>query len=229
LLGGEAGGETEKQLDRLAAEGHPVMVLKLEDKSDVGGEFFRWEMATAIACALLKVNAFDQPDVQAAKDKAKALLRKVLEGEKLKAPSGLESLRAAFGSLREGDYIALLAFVPDQPEIRRKLIALRRELHGFTKRAVTLGFGPRYLHSTGQLHKGGPDSGVFIVVTQAATENLPIPGEKFGFGDLLLAQAMGDLEALRARKRRVTHLELPDLSAKSLDDFCAEAKQAAQL
>lgn len=208
--------ELEKKLEALRDAEHPALAFTIKDPSDLGAEFFRWEFATALACALLKVNAFDQPDVQSAKDKAKSLLKKLEAGEKITPPKTESDLGAFWEDLNEGAYIGILAFLPDRAEIKNALQDLQLSLRDLTGKAVTLGLGPRYLHSTGQLHKGGPDSGVFLFITTKHAEDLAIPGEKYGFRDLERAQAIGDLEALVASGRRVLHLELESLSAESL-------------
>lgn len=211
-----------KKRQALRDAGHPVLELTLKDPYDLGGEFFRWEFATALACALLKVNAFDQPDVQSAKDSAKEILRKRESGEDASLPRPETDLGVFWEDLEENVYIGILAFLPDRSEIRKELESLRaglRELTGGC--AVTLGFGPRYLHSTGQLHKGGPNSGVFILITARHAEDVAIPGESYGFRTLERAQAIGDLEALRSKGRRVLHFELEDLSDESLKGLSA--------
>jgi len=223
---GNADPGLTKKLQALRDAGYPVLVLHLKEAYDLGAEFFRWEFATALSCALLKVNAFNQPDVQAAKDKTKTLLKKSEQGEKILAPKSETDLDAFWNELGDHDYIGILAFLPDREEIKKELQGLQLELRHLTKKAVTLGLGPRYLHSTGQLHKGGPNSGVFILITARHAEELPIPGEKYGFKTLEWAQAIGDLEALKSKGRRVVHLELEDLSVESLKDLSAVIKNS---
>ncbi len=215
-----------RRLGGLEEAGHPVLIFKMKEKTDLGAEFFRWEMATAIACALLKVNAFDQPDVQAAKDSTKVILKKVEGGGKLSVIESSTSLESLRELIDPEDYIGILAFLPDRPEIKNKLLDLQAAIRDLTKKAVTLGIGPRYLHSTGQLHKGGPNTGIFILITAAHAGDLAVPGDKFSFAELELAQATGDLEALEQKGRRVVHVRLPDLSPESLDSLCAGIKSA---
>ncbi len=218
LSDSEEGRHLEKRLEAFQKQGHPVLTLKIKDERDLGAEFFRWEMATAIACALMKINAFDQPDVQAAKDRAKALLKSVESGKTLDLKPSEISAEAFESCLKSDDYVAILAFLPDQEMLRGKLNELRFHIRNRTKLAVTLGLGPRYLHSTGQLHKGGPNIGAFLLMTVQHTEDLPIPGEKYSFGQLESAQALGDFEALHAKGRRVFHLRLEDLSETHLTE-----------
>lgn len=219
--------DLNEKFSEVKETGHPGLAFNLASPEDLGGEFFRWEMATAIACSLLKINAFDQPDVQAAKDRTNALLKRLDSGHSLsvpKEPAG--SLEAFWESLKTGDYVGILAFLPDRPPIRLALTKLQTEIRRSTKAAVTLGFGPRYLHSTGQLHKGGPDNGAFLVLTAEPENDLPVPGEKYTFGQLELAQALGDLEALRLRDRRVVHLQLKDLSGAEIEKMFDHVKSA---
>lgn len=220
--------KTEKRLKQLADAGHPVLIYSIDDKHALGAEFFRWEMATAIACALLKVNAFDQPDVQSAKEKTKAILKSVESGAKLEPRFSNRDLGVFWDNAEPGDYAALLVFLPDRPAIREKLETLRIAVRDKTKLAVTLGFGPRYLHSTGQLHKGGPNNGIFLLVTAAHAEDLPISSEKYGFVQLELAQAMGDFEALESKGRWVHHVRLNTADEAGLDAFCDEVKKALE-
>jgi hypothetical protein len=166
--------------------------FRVDDPYEVGQEFFRWEFATAVAGSILGINPFDQPDVQAAKDKTSEILSR--GGEPSVAPEGdLDELLAQGG---EGDYVSVQAFVDPAREAELEPILERARATG---RPVAVGLGPRYLHSTGQLHKGGPDTGVFVQVVDDLGEELPIPGRPFGFRTLIAAQAAGDYEALKER------------------------------
>jgi glucose-6-phosphate isomerase len=211
FLDGVDNQELEQKLDVLSKAGHPVLILRIRDLLDLGAEFFRWEMATAIACALLKINAFDQPDVQAAKDKAKALLKKMGQGQKLEVKNAVLDLKQFCAELNEGDYVGILAFLPYKEQALTKLKTLAAKIREASGKAVTLGMGPRYLHSTGQLHKGGPAGGNFILVTGSHSQDAAVPGESYSFGELELAQAVGDLEALEAAGRRVVCVKFEDL------------------
>jgi hypothetical protein len=174
------------------------------DPYDIGAEFFRWEFATAVAGSILGINPFDQPDVQAAKDRTAHILQRSGEVE-LEPESSVEELLAL---AREGDYVAILAFVdPARAPELEPLVERARE----TGCVVTFGLGPRYLHSTGQLHKGGPNTVLALQVVDDVGEELEIPGRDFGFRRLIAAQAVGDLEALKERGRRVCRVRLEDL------------------
>ena len=175
--------------------------FRVDDPYEVGQEFFRWEFATAVAGSILGINPFDQPDVQAAKDKTNELLSR--GGEPSVEPEGdLDELLAGAG---EGDYVAILAFVDPAREAELAPLVERARATG---RPVSVGLGPRYLHSTGQLHKGGPDSGLFVQVVDDLGEELPIPCKPFGFRTLIAAQAAGDFEALKERGRRIVRVSL---------------------
>ena len=218
--------EFEARLNLLAAAGHPVLILTMRDAYDLGAEFFRWEYATAVACSLLKINAFDQPDVQAAKNSAKAILKKLEETGELPVRQTEISLDNFWENADTGNYVAVLAFLPDRREVKARLGQLIGKIRNSTKLAATLGFGPRYLHSTGQLHKGGANNGIFILITAAHTEDLPVPGEKYSFAQLELAQAMGDFEALETKGRWLVHLRAENDTEKSLNDVCEKIEAA---
>jgi transaldolase/glucose-6-phosphate isomerase len=178
--------------------------VRVSDPYEVGQEFFRWEFATALAGSILGINPFDQPNVQEAKDRTGAILEQG-EDVELESEGSVDELLAG---AREGDYVAILAFIdPDAESLLEPLVARARE----TGCVVTKGLGPRYLHSTGQLHKGGPNTGLFIQVVDDQGDELPIPGRPFGFRQLIRAQAAGDYAALRERDRRIVRVRLEDL------------------
>ena len=174
----------------------------------LGGEFFRWEMATAVAGYVLGINPFDQPNVQEAKDAT----REILAAGSVEDP-GTDDLRALLKEIGPGDYVAILAYLDRTSEAEDTIERARLAIRDRYAVATTTGFGPRFLHSTGQLHKGGPNSGVFIQITdgERATD-LPIPGQPFSFGTLIDAQALGDLRSLRTRGRRVARVRLEQLT-----------------
>ncbi|MGH2920762.1 MAG: glucose-6-phosphate isomerase [Gaiellaceae bacterium] len=193
-----APGESPEGPDRHAAR------VRLDDPYDIGAEFFRWEFATAVAGSMLGINPFNQPDVQAAKDRTTAIIER---GDfELEPESSVEELLAQAG---EGDYVAILAFV--DPARAGELEPLVERARRETGCVVTEGLGPRYLHSTGQLHKGGPNSVLALQVVDDLGQELKIPRRKFGFRRLIAAQAAGDLEALKERGRRVARVRLDDV------------------
>ena len=183
------------------AEGGEAFDVRLPDPYELGQEFFRWEFATAVAGSRLALNPFDQPDVQAAKDRTQAVLAEADEPEL--EPKG--DLDALLESAVEGDWVALQAFVDPARENELEPLQVRVREHGLP---LAVGLGPRYLHSTGQLHKGGPDTVIAVQVVDDPGDELPIPGRDFGFRRLIRAQAAGDFEALRERGRRVCRIAL---------------------
>jgi len=195
-----APGESPDGPDRQAA------VPLLADPYDLGGEFFRWEFAVAVAGAYLGINPFDQPDVQAAKDKTNEVLATGREPE-LELEGTLDGL---LSQANEGDYVCVQAFVEPSARSDTFIRDIVKEIRSRTNCVVTHGYGPRYLHSTGQLHKGGPNTGLFLQVVDDPGEELPIPGKPFGFRRLIRAQAAGDFESLKERGRRVARIHFEE-------------------
>jgi glucose-6-phosphate isomerase len=196
-----APGERADGPDRQAQE------VRLANEYELGQEFFRWEFATAVAGSILGINPFDQPDVQSAKDKTRQILA---SGEDpLVEPSGRAD--ELFAQAQPGDYVAILAFVNPTAENAEKLALLAQRAAQATGCVVTHGFGPRYLHSTGQLHKGGPPTGLFLQVVDDTGEEIAIPQQPFGFGKLIRAQAAGDFASLQERGRRIARVHLQEV------------------
>jgi transaldolase/glucose-6-phosphate isomerase len=215
-------GEMDKQFSALREAGHPALEIFVPGPYDLSAEFYRWEVATAIACHILGVNAFNQPDVQDSKDRTKAKIaeykkkKSLAEGEFVPLKEAKKALKEFLKEKKIGDYLAINAYVPRNEAMISALQEFRVVLRDKTKCAVTLGFGPRFLHSTGQLHKGGPNTGLFLQITTDPDEDIEIPTQKMSFGTLEQAQALGDYEALEAQDRRVLrlHLSEPDEVAK---------------
>ncbi len=223
-LGGN--NELERGVDALRRAGHPVVTMAVDDPIDLGTEFFRWELGTATAGAILGINAFDQPNVQESKDNTDRLLDIVRKNGQLpeEPPALVEgglgvygdggertvagTLTRFFSQARRGDYAALTAYLTETPETDRALQALRVLIRTRTRLATTLGYGPRYLHSTGQYHKGGPNTGLFIQLTADDREDAQVPGSPYPFGVFKRAQALGDLEALKRHGRRALRIHL---------------------
>jgi transaldolase/glucose-6-phosphate isomerase len=221
----------------LAASGQPVVTIDLDDRIDLGGEFLRWEIATAAAGALLAIDPFDQPNVQESKDNTKRLLAGFIATGKLEKPAsgdggtkaslsiddaGLPAaLRAFLAQGAAGDYVAVHAYVAPDPAVWDALQIVRAALRDRLRLATTLGYGPRFLHSTGQLHKGGPNTGLFVQLVGHDREDARIPGQAFSFSVLKQAQARGDLGALRAHGCRALKIclgdDVPEAVAKLLD------------
>jgi transaldolase/glucose-6-phosphate isomerase len=215
-LAGDGSSEQEAAVLALERAGQPVVRIELDDPRQLGQEFFRWEMATAAAGAVLGLNPFVQPDVESAKVAARTLMERYERSGELPGEDplsvddpGLEAqLAAHLNRIRPGDYFAVNAYLEMCDAHHAPLQAIRHAVRDAKGVATCLGYGPRFLHSTGQLHKGGPDSGVFLQLTCDDAEDLAIPGQRFSFGVLAAAQAQGDLEVLRQRGRRVLRLHL---------------------
>ena len=212
--------------------GHPIHYHSLNSTESLGGEFFRWEFATAVAGSLLGINPFDEPDVTVSKNITTTLLRGQLETDATpwvtlideagirvdgrragSADTGAltSSLIGFLAAVQPGDYVALLPYLPATPQHEAAMATLATRVRSRVRTPVTVNLGPRYLHSTGQLHKGGPATGVFLIITASADSDIAIPGEAFGFGQLNLAQAEGDYRVLAGLDRRVirVHLSCP--------------------
>jgi glucose-6-phosphate isomerase len=227
----------DEKVSALEAKGHPVVKIEFDDKSNLGQEFFRWEFATAVAGALMKINPFNQPDVESAKIEAKKITEEYeekgelpaetpfyeAEGIKLftsekysgelrqfvKSEKSLKKyLEAHLAHLQENDYFALLAYVEMNEDNQTLLQTIRRKVLESKLVATCLGFGPRFLHSTGQAYKGGADNGVFLQITSDDAEDFPVPEQKYTFGVVKAAQARGDFQVLLDRDRRALRVHL---------------------
>lgn len=243
-------GAPETLAGALEAAGRPVLRFELGASESIGAEFFRWEFATAALGHLMGVNPFDQPDVQAAKDMTKAALGELVAHGKLDMPlpdveeeswsasfspaahfeagSSAEEALARFLALaRPGDYAAVLAYLPSDGRHAEPLASLRRALSEPSGLSVQGGYGPRYLHSTGQLHKGGPDNGLYVILSQEGGPDIEIPGAGLSFGQLCAAQALGDFRALAAAGRRAVYLRLKGAPDSALLRLSASAAARA--
>jgi transaldolase/glucose-6-phosphate isomerase len=253
-LDGEADAGHDSKLKALAAAGHPVVRIRQMSRENIGQEFFRFEIATAVAGAVIGINPFDQPDVEASKVKTRELTAAfektgalpaetpVLSGKTIDvyadegnakvlrqagADGGLEHwLKAHFARIHPGDYVALLAYIARDDANTMGLQKLRLAVRDRRHVATCLEFGPRFLHSTGQAYKGGPDSGVFLQITADDAEDLPIPAHRVTFGVVKAAQARGDFEVLVERGRRALRLHLKGELNAGLAEFEAAAQRA---
>ncbi len=239
----EVDAPDQLKLEALEAAGHPV--LRLTTRIDgLGAEFFRWEFATAVAGAALEMNPFDEPNVSEAKEKTGALLASFAAQGKLPEPapaaedgeaavysarfsggSPAEVVRAALGSLQPGDYVAFLSYLPADHDISEAIADVRQGIRSRTHAASTFGVGPRYLHSTGQYHKGGPNNALAFVVTADDATETAIPDAGYSFSVLKRAQALGDVETLNAHGRRCVriHLKTEAAGARALERIFSEA------
>jgi transaldolase/glucose-6-phosphate isomerase len=229
--------DLDQKIDALRAAGHPVVTMTLAEPADLVQEMYRWEIATATAGHILGINPFDQPNVQESKDFTSSFLaafkkdgklpdvpgeKKLFEGNGIRIyadeanqraldgkTSSLASVLAAhLGRAVAGDYVAINAYVEMNPANAELIARARHKVRDGKKVATTVGFGPRFLHSTGQIHKGGPASGVFVQITSDDAKDLAIPGEPYSFGVLKTAQANGDFMALSKRGRRLIRIHL---------------------
>jgi hypothetical protein len=240
-LEGAADAAQEGKVSALEKAGQPVVRIAVSDTYSLGQEFFRWEIATAVAGSIIGINAFNQPDVEASKIVTKQLTseyeskgslpaeKPILEEDGIKlfsdgknaadlakdAATGPSSdgqlknyLRAHLARLGAGDYFALLAYIEMNPEHESQLETIRINVRDRKRVATCLGFGPRFLHSTGQAYKGGPNSGVFLQITCDDARDLPVPEQKYTFGVVKAAQARGDFQVLAERKRRALRVHL---------------------
>jgi transaldolase / glucose-6-phosphate isomerase len=242
-LDGSSDAKLDADVDALEKAGQPVVRIGVADKYDLGQEFFRWEIAVAVACSIIGINAFNQPDVEASKIETRKLTdqyEKVgslpaespfFEGNGIKLftdPKNTDALKQAVGSdaslvgylkahlnrLKAGDYLGLLAYIERNDAHQAQLQTVRHSIRDKKKVATCLGFGPRFLHSTGQAYKGGPNSGVFLQITCDDAADLAVPGQKYTFGIVKAAQARGDFQVLADRNRRALRVHLgADLAA----------------
>ena len=241
--------ETDERLRALEAAGHPVIRLAMNDRYDVGEQFYLWEIATAAAGALLQIDAFDQPNVQESKDNTKALIEQYarsghfdepaaavgdgaieisyLHGSgKIHAHDVAGALAGLLGELHDGDYLAILAYIDRSARNIELLDRLRVKVRDARRVATTVGFGPRFQHSTGQEHKGGPATGVFIQIVADAPFDLAIPGMPVGFRALIAAQALGDLQSLDKRERRGVRVRIRGDVAAGLEELLGAVDHA---
>lgn len=242
LEAGSTGGD-DAVVGALTAEGQPVIVIDLEDAYDIGREFFRWEFATAIAGRVLGINPFDEPNVQESKDNTARVLRSFEQSGTLDAPgiddgqgliaitaTGVAEVAAAIPALLaemgDGDYFAITAYIESDARAEATFGDIRRIVRGATGAATTLGYGPRFLHSTGQLHKGGPARGVFLQVTAPDENDIAIPGRPYTFGQLKRAQAIGDFDSLVSHGRPVLRVHLGVDNADGLADLREAVRRA---
>lgn len=218
--------ELARDIDALRQAGHPVVTITLRDRLDIVREFYRWEFATAAAGIVLGINPFDQPNVQESKDITNKLLETVRrEGSLAEVKPALiekgmrfygegvgadaaKTIAAFCKQVKPHDYVALLAYLTETPELNELFQQTREILRQHLHVATTLGYGPRFLHSTGQLHKGGPNTGVFLQLTADHREDAPIPGQPYTFGTFIHAQAEGDLLTLKKHGRRALRIDL---------------------
>lgn len=215
-LENDANNENDTQVQKLEASGQPVIHIRLEEKYDIGQEIFRWELAVAATGAVLGIHPFNQPDVELAKKLARDAMKKgndastnAVEEISVQDKKVLHDAVAHWrSSAKVGDYFGIQAYIAPTDQAHMVLQSLRKELSAKTHCATTLGYGPRFLHSTGQLHKGGPNTGVFLQLVDIPKNDVPVPETDYSFRRLIHAQAIGDYLALKQRNRRVLRVNL---------------------
>lgn len=226
---------TDQKLDKAAraleGSGHPVVKILLRDSLDLAGEFFRWEIATAVAGAIMEVNPFDEPNVTESKENTRKVLEEVRKINKLPLQQEIleekgKVLWEFLNQSRTSDYVALMAYLERSDAHERLLQKIRWAVRDYFRVATTLGYGPRFLHSTGQLHKGGPPNGLFLQITAEDREDIPIPGEKYTFGMLKKAQALGDFYSLTNKGLRALQIHLGQDVEKDLEKLLQSMNKA---
>ena len=209
-LKGDDNAEVDAAVRAITDSGQPVITLEMQDKIDIGAEFFRWEFAVSVAGSLLGIQPFDQPDVQRAKEATFRVLQKHAETGSFPQIEVEHSLTELLAHANNGQYLSIMAYVVESTETDKHISDFRKKVIERYGIATTFGYGPRFLHSTGQLHKGGPRSGLSLQLTVDHTNDLPIPGKPYTFGMLTNAQAMGDLEVLQQSGRSVINIHSPN-------------------
>lgn len=207
-LDGDDNSAIDMAIERIRSSAQPVLVLEMRDEYELGAEFYRWEFATAIAGAILGIHPFDQPNVQQAKDATERVLQEYTASGHLPRVKTAGSLADLLNEAAKGKYLAIMAYVRQAAGVEKALLELRRKVVERYGIATTLGYGPRFLHSTGQLHKGGPATGLFLQITADHEQDLPIPGKPYTFGVVADAQALGDLRTLQSLGRNVIRVHL---------------------
>ena len=223
-LKGEKNGALDRQVQALAKAQHPVLQFDLHDRYDLGAEFFRWEFATAIAGHVLGIHPFDQPNVQESKDNTNRVLEIFQSTGRLPEQANSNPKQAAQAlsdRLQAGAYVSVLAYTTPSRSFETAVRRFRKVLVSQHHVTTTFGYGPRYLHSTGQLHKGGPNTGIFLELVDRMTPDMAIPGKPFSFGTLAQAQATGDLESLRTHHRYAIRIQLGENQAATVNALAA--------
>ena len=210
---------TDSAVSHLISSGQPAVVLQLKDTYDIGAEFFRWEFATAFAGAVLGIQPFDQPDVQKSKDVTARLLEELSTSGYFPEIETTGSLADLLSRAAEGRYLAVMAYLNQTAETDTALGKLRRKVAETYRIATTLGYGPRFLHSTGQLYKGGKNTGLFLQLTVDQDKDLLVPGKTYSFGTVADAQALGDFRALQAAGRTVVRVNLHDSKPSAIEEL----------
>jgi glucose-6-phosphate isomerase/transaldolase/glucose-6-phosphate isomerase len=219
---GDNNARTDEAVMHLELAGQPIIQFAIDEQYDLGAEFFRWEFATAIAGAVIGINPFDQPDVQSAKTATQQVLKEIQAGQGIPEIRSCESLTKWLQQSRPDNYVAIMAYFRETPASNRALEKMRQRISEKYHLATTVGYGPRFLHSTGQLHKGGPNNGLFIQLIARRKQDLKIPGEPYTLGILTEAEAYGDFQALTSKGRKVTRVQLGSGSGTEIEGLIGD-------
>ena len=216
----------EETAESPAFDSHPTCCIELPNRAAIAGEFFRWEFATSVAASGIGVYPFDQPDVESAKLFARAALEAGASGTG-NVQTLRDAIRITLSNGTAGDYVAIAAFLPESDALTNAVSGLRAAIGEASGMATTFGYGPRYLHSTGQLHKGGPNSVILLALTQDSTVDIDVPGQTYSLGDLLAAQAAGDVQACRDKERRAGLIKIESDAINEIESATAMIRQEA--
>lgn len=227
--------EVKKYIEKTKQKEIPCIEIRLQDKYDLGKEMFNWEIGVAAAGSYLDIHPFNQPDVQAAKDFAKEAMKNISQGKRdfkedvqTFSIEDEDSLKKAvlkeLSGVKKGDYAAVQVYLAPFEKVKQKIQKIRKEIQKKRGIATTMGYGPRFLHSTGQLHKGGPDKGIFLQIVDSPQTDIKVPGKDYSFGSIIKAQSVGDFQALQQKNRRILRIDLKSQTLKGLSKLAKMIK-----
>lgn len=208
----------DEVVSRIQSKGLPIIKLSMADKYDIGAEFYRWEFATALASGMMGVNAFNQPNVQRSKEEIVSVLNEYLTSGKSPELGAEGSFQSLMQMSSGGEYLAIMVYLEQTPELDRTLGEFRKNITDKYGIATTVGYGPRFLHSTGQLHKGGPESGLYLQLVSQSSQDVDIPGRGYGFGTVAQSQSLGDFRHLRSLGRHAVRVEVSQVGSETILD-----------
>ena len=208
----------DEVVTRMEGKGLPIIKLPMADKYDIGAEFYRWEFATALASGMMGVNAFNQPNVQKSKEEIVSVLNEYLTFGKSPDLGAEGSFQSLMQMSSGGEYLAIMVYLEQTPELDRTLDVFRENIIDKYGIATTVGYGPRFLHSTGQLHKGGPESGLYLQLVSRSPQDVDIPSKGYGFGAVARSQSLGDFRHLRSLGRHTVRVEVSQDGSETILD-----------
>ncbi|HZX11539.1 MAG TPA: hypothetical protein VFG01_11395, partial [Acidobacteriota bacterium] len=227
--------EVKKYLEKTKQKEIPCIEIRLQDKYGLAKEMFNWEIGVAAAGSYLDIHPFNQPDVQAAKDFAKEAMKNISQGKRdfkedvqTFSIEDEDSLKKAvlkeLSGVKKGDYAAVQVYLAPSEKVKQKIQKIRKEIQKKCGIATTMGYGPRFLHSTGQLHKGGPDKGIFLQIVDSPQTDIKVPGKDYSFSSIIKAQSVGDFQALQQKNRRILRIDLKSQPLKGLSKLAKMIK-----